>query len=127
VTLARVQKAIPAGPMTGYTSTVSKAPHTPAEIGVRELRDHLSSYLEEVRAGAELIVTERGTPIARIVPVEGLTRWQGLLAVGAVTPATGSRIRSSDLPDAIAIEGDFAEFLEWSKGGGDEDGGAEGQ
>ncbi len=42
-----------------------------AEVGVRALRDHLSRYLEQVQAGEELVVTERGRGIARLVPIDG--------------------------------------------------------
>lgn len=35
-------------------------------VGVRELKDRLSRYLAAVKEGEEVIVTERGTPIARI-------------------------------------------------------------
>ena len=41
------------------------------EVGVRELHDRLSEYLEKVQQGAELIVTRRGKPVARISGVEG--------------------------------------------------------
>ena len=37
-------------------------------VGIRELRDGLSRYLAEVRAGRT--VTDHGRPIARIVPVD---------------------------------------------------------
>ncbi len=38
---------------------------------VSELKAHLSSYLAEVRRGDTLVVCERSTPIARLVPFEG--------------------------------------------------------
>lgn len=37
-------------------------------VGVRELRQNLSRYLERVKAGETLTVTERGTEVARLVP-----------------------------------------------------------
>ncbi len=37
--------------------------------GVREAKEHLSRLLREVRAGAEWVITERGVPIARLVPI----------------------------------------------------------
>ena len=36
-------------------------------VGIRELRDHLSAYLERVKAGETFTVTEHGRPIARLV------------------------------------------------------------
>lgn len=38
-----------------------------AKIG--QLRDHLSRYLDHVRAGGEVLVLDRDRPVARIVPV----------------------------------------------------------
>lgn len=46
-------------------------------IGVRELRQHASRYLARVKRGAVIEVTDRGKPIARLVPV----------ATGVETPA----------------------------------------
>jgi prevent-host-death family protein len=37
-------------------------------VGVRELRQNLSKYLERVKQGETLTVTERGTEVARLVP-----------------------------------------------------------
>jgi len=36
-------------------------------VGIRELRDHLSAYLERVKAGESLTITEHGRPIARLI------------------------------------------------------------
>jgi prevent-host-death family protein len=39
------------------------------KAGVAELKARLSHYLERVRAGQEVLVTDRGRPVARLVPV----------------------------------------------------------
>jgi prevent-host-death family protein len=38
--------------------------------GIKELRSSLTATLERVKAGEEILVTERGEPIARLVPIE---------------------------------------------------------
>ena len=38
--------------------------------GVREARQNLSALLDEVRKGREIVITERGRPVARLVPVD---------------------------------------------------------
>lgn len=38
------------------------------QVGVAELKARLSEYLARVRAGEEIIVADRGRPIARLVP-----------------------------------------------------------
>jgi prevent-host-death family protein len=39
------------------------------QVGVRELKNHLARYLRHVREGRSIIVTRRGKPIARLVPL----------------------------------------------------------
>lgn len=62
-------------------------PAPDAEVGVRDLRDHLSRYLERVKAGEELTVTEHGRPIARLVAPRPRDRWDELVARGLIRPA----------------------------------------
>ncbi|MGH8899541.1 MAG: type II toxin-antitoxin system Phd/YefM family antitoxin [Egibacteraceae bacterium] len=57
------------------------------EVGVRELRDHLSRYLDRVRDGDELVVTDRGRAVARIIPVAGERALDRLVAEGLIEPA----------------------------------------
>lgn len=61
------------------------------DVGVRELRDHLASYLEEVRGGREVVVTERGRAVARIISIGGGRVIDQLIAEGVVAPAATSR------------------------------------
>lgn len=74
----------------------------PQEVGVRALRNALSRYLAAVRDGQELIVTDHGKPIARIVPVSrSLDRLAELVAQGKVRPARpGSRYDPEPLETA---------------------------
>lgn len=39
--------------------------------GIGELKARLSAYVARVRAGEEVTITDRGRPVARIVPVRG--------------------------------------------------------
>jgi prevent-host-death family protein len=48
------------------------------EVGVRELKQQLSRYLDRVAAGEEITVTDRGRAKARLVPIVE----QGLLQQG---------------------------------------------
>ena len=64
-------------------------------VGVRELKNHLSRYLDRVQAGEEIVVTDRGHPIARLSTVDSsISRLAALVESGAVTPpTTASRTR----------------------------------
>jgi len=57
------------------------------EVGVRELRNNLSRYLERVRDGEEVVVTDRGRAVARVLPVGTERALDRLIAEGVVTPA----------------------------------------
>jgi prevent-host-death family protein len=39
-----------------------------AEVGIAELKGKLSEYLRAVRNGVEVVIKDRETPIARLVP-----------------------------------------------------------
>lgn len=55
-------------------------------IGVRELRQNASRYLEEVAAGESIEITDRGQPVARLVPITG-DPWEDLISAGEVVKA----------------------------------------
>jgi prevent-host-death family protein len=61
------------------------------EAGVRELRDHLSRYLNIVRDGQEVTVTDHGTAVARLVPLDRPRPLDRLIAEGLVEPATSTK------------------------------------
>ena len=54
-------------------------------IGVRELRQHASRYLSQVAHGERIEVTDRGRPIAMLVPL-GIDAWNDLVASGRAAP-----------------------------------------
>lgn len=60
---------------------------TRAEVGIRELKNGLSKYIDRVRAGEEVIVTDRGRPVARLSSVDASEdRLADLVAAGLVRP-----------------------------------------
>lgn len=72
------------------------------DVGIRQLRGNLSRYLQSVRAGGELTITDHGRAIARIVPT-GERPIDRLIREGLITPAPESsrtrpsrRIRADD-------------------------------
>lgn len=59
------------------------------EVGVRDLKNNLSRYLDRVKAGEEVIVTDRGRPVARLSAVDSsMDHLSDLIAAGLVRPAT---------------------------------------
>lgn len=58
------------------------------KVGARQLRHGLSAILERVWAGESFEVTDRGRPVARLVPLEERADlWGRLVADGRVIPA----------------------------------------
>lgn len=60
-------------------------------VGVRALHDRLSEHLERVQEGAEVLVTRRGRPIARLSSVQDSDPLQDLVRQGLVTPPSRQR------------------------------------
>jgi prevent-host-death family protein len=80
-------------------------------VGVRELKAKLSAYLDAVKDGREVVVTEHGRAIARLVPVEGgsdeaLAR---MIAEGRVLQAESRELR---LPARVRlVEGSVEDLV----------------
>lgn len=71
------------------------------KVGVRELRENLRSWLDRVKNGDEVIVTERGEPVARLAAFEPRSRLEELIERGIVRPPLRpkrERIDVSKLP-----------------------------
>ncbi|TVR34499.1 MAG: type II toxin-antitoxin system prevent-host-death family antitoxin [Nitriliruptor sp.] len=80
-----------------------------AEAGIRDLRDHLSRYLERVQAGEELTVTDRGRPVARLVPVTERRPFERPVAEGVVQPPT---VRRRSRPSRrVATDGPVSDLV----------------
>lgn len=55
------------------------------EVGIRELKNSLSAYLRAVREGESVVVTDRGIPVARIIPAGISRELAALIAQGRVS------------------------------------------
>ncbi len=69
-------------------------------VGIRDLKNHLTAYLRRTRKGEELIVTDRGKPIAVIQPIQSTTqpvsldaRLAKLAAEGLITLGNGRKLK----------------------------------
>lgn len=70
-------------------------------VGIRELRQNASGVVARVKAGESVIISDRGRPVARMVPLS-TTRYADLIEEGRVREASGS-VRS--LPPAQTVSG----------------------
>jgi len=70
------------------------------DVAVTELRAHLSEWLARVREGQEVVVTDRGVPVARLVGLEATAAIERLTEQGVIArpelprrPLAGGRAR----------------------------------
>ncbi|HSU10151.1 MAG TPA: type II toxin-antitoxin system prevent-host-death family antitoxin [Pseudonocardia sp.] len=77
-------------------------------VGVRQLRDGLSRYLAEVRAGHTVTITDHGRPIARIVPVDEPIPLERLTSEGGVQRA---RQRERSAPRPVEASGTVSDLV----------------
>lgn len=72
-------------------------------VSVRELRQHLSRYLQRVAAGERLVVTERRRPVAMLGPLpEEDDVLEYLISIGEATRAEGDLLELADPQPAPA-------------------------
>jgi prevent-host-death family protein len=71
------------------------------QVGVRELRHHLSQYLKRVTAGERFEVTERNQAVAILAPLPGhSSALDRLAASGRIIPARLDLTELGPPPDA---------------------------
>ena len=70
------------------------------KIGVRELRQDASRWLKRVKAGESFEVTDRGEPVALLVPAPKREGLDALIAAGRARPAKG---HLRDLPPPLPL------------------------
>lgn len=77
-------------------------------IGVRELRQHASRYLDRVKAGETVEVTERGELVALLVPpTPAANARERLIVAGRLSPGSGHFV----LPVRVAAAADSSSVL----------------
>ena len=58
-------------------------------VGIKELKNRLTQYLRRTKNGQEVVITERGRPIALIKPIQSVERTASLEARLAGLAAEG--------------------------------------
>jgi len=62
-----------------------------ATVGIRELKDKVSTIIDRVEDGEAITVTKHGRPVARIVSTTTPPHLAALVADGTVRPSEGPR------------------------------------
>ena len=71
---------------------------TMVRAGIRELRQNASALIRRVIAGETVEVTERGRPVARIVPLQGRSALDQMVAEGRASTARGDLLDVKPIP-----------------------------
>jgi len=81
-------------------------------VGIRELRQNVSVYLRRVRRGEALEVTERGTPVATLRPIDPLSR---LEARGIPVRRRAGNLADLAPPVRVALDRPLSELVDESR------------
>jgi prevent-host-death family protein len=66
------------------------------DVAVTDLRAHLSEWLDRARAGGEVVITDRGVPVARLLGLASTATLERLAAEGVIgRPASARRPAAS--------------------------------
>ena len=60
------------------------------DVAVTELRAHLGRWIDAAREGNDIVITDRGTPVARIVALDSTPAIDRLTAQGVISRPTHS-------------------------------------
>ncbi|MBT1074873.1 type II toxin-antitoxin system Phd/YefM family antitoxin [Geobacter grbiciae] len=81
-------------------------------VGIKELKARLSSYVEKVQQGEEVVITDHGREVALVVPIsperravktlmaEGRAKWSG----GKPAGKRGVTLKGESLSDTVLEE-----------------------
>lgn len=84
-------------------------------VGVRQLRQNLSRYLDRVKDGEDLVVTEHGREVARLVPVATDAYAELAARFGATVPVEPLEAIAARLSPPGAPAGTTDAFLDESR------------
>lgn len=85
-----------------------------ASVGIRDAKMHLSKYIKMVQQGAEVIITDRGRPVGKIIPIQPKElplkeRIKRMEDMGLIDPIEGKGFKT--VPPPIPISGGIAQKL----------------
>jgi len=86
--------------------------YTPAmEVGATAFRADLKRYLDLVRAGEEVVVTDHGVPAVRLTPIDTAPRLEELARRGVISPPSGRPRRRAGSIRRVRSKGSVADLV----------------
>ena len=85
-----------------------------ASVGNRDAKMHLSKYIKMVQQGAEVIITDRGRPVGKIIPIQARDlpldeRIKRMEDQGLIDPIAGKGLKK--IPPPIPVPEGIAQKL----------------
>jgi len=74
-------------------------------VGIRELKDKLCHYLDLVKAGERLAVTDRGAVVAYVIPAAAAAELEGLVRLVREERASWGGGKPSGLETPVRVQG----------------------
>jgi prevent-host-death family protein len=81
------------------------------QVGVRQFRDELRKWLDLVKKGEDVVITERGLPVARLIGANAKEPLQRLIDAGIVTPAQEPKRPARELPRVTGVKGSISDLV----------------
>jgi len=81
------------------------------EVGIKQFRANLSRWIDIVKGGEDVVITERGRPVARVIGADDQTPLERLIAQGLVRRAKGPKTPATGAPRVKLKSGTMAEFI----------------
>jgi prevent-host-death family protein len=82
-----------------------------AEVGVAQLRRELKDWLERARSGDEVVVTDRGRPVARLTGIDVAPLLDRLASEGRISRTPGAPRPSARGRPRVEADGDVADLI----------------
>jgi prevent-host-death family protein len=80
------------------------------DVSISDLRANLRTWVERARSGSDVVVTERGVPVARLVPVDATSVIERLERDGVLSRPTRSRPRATGR-SRVRAQGSVSELV----------------
>lgn len=75
------------------------------DVAVTDLRAHLGKWIDEARNGADVVITDRGMPVARIVALDASPTIERLVSEGLIRrPRRSSRPSAGVRPLPLPVQ-----------------------
>ncbi len=86
------------------------------DVSVSDLRAQLGRWIERAAAGEEVVVTDRGTPVARLTGVSSAPLLERLTAPGVIARPLATRRPTASGARRVPTTGSVSEVLSEQRG-----------